>query len=270
MERIIEIENKENVKSHIYVIKNIINNKLYVGQAVTHRLNKSKYRYFGFEGRLKDHISEAINNTKENQCKYLNNSIRKHGSDNFTVKLLETCEIKDADSREKYYIEFLDTLFPNGYNLTKGGKVFCDKNINENILENQINLPKEKRGRDFGYIHTDDTKDKMKEFYKTKENDIDFINKKKECMKKSISKHFDDVKINILSSYNLTLPLNQYIKPVCKKDTQNIYKYIIKIDKRKLEVDENELLENQYNRLLNILEKSYEISKNCNDIPKGK
>ena len=42
-----------------------INNKIYVGQAVTHRLNKNKYRYFGYEGRFKDHISEAINNTKK-------------------------------------------------------------------------------------------------------------------------------------------------------------------------------------------------------------
>lgn len=39
-------------------------------------------------GRFYDHISEAINNTKNKQCMYLNNAIRKYGKDNFTCKLL--------------------------------------------------------------------------------------------------------------------------------------------------------------------------------------
>ncbi len=269
MENIIDISNKDKIKCHIYVIKNSKNNKVYVGQAVTHRLNKNKYRYFGFEGRFKDHVSEAINNTKKKQCTYLNNAIRKYGSESFTVQLLETCETIDSDLKEQYHIQSLNSIYPNGYNLTKGGKVFIDKDIKDNIVNNELSLPNTKRGREFGYIHTDKTKEKMKEFYESKKNDIEFINNKKNCMKKSISNHFDNVKINILSDYNLELPLTQYIKPVCNKNTNQIYKYIIKINKRKLAIDKNELLENQYNRLLNILEKSYEISKNRSDNPKG-
>lgn len=64
MESILELDSKDKVKSHIYIIKNKINDKVYVGQANTHRLNKNKYRYFGYTGRFNDHISEAITNTK--------------------------------------------------------------------------------------------------------------------------------------------------------------------------------------------------------------
>ena len=58
----------------IYKITNTINNKIYIGQAVSHILNHKKYRPYGMEGRFKSHIHEAFSN-KKNQCHYLNNSI---------------------------------------------------------------------------------------------------------------------------------------------------------------------------------------------------
>lgn len=106
----------------IYEITNKESGMKYVGQTVSHRKNKSKFRPFGTIGRFKDHISEAINNTKKNQCSYLNNAIRKYGIDSFTVTTLETCLISKLDEREQYYIQYHDTLYPKGYNLTKGGK----------------------------------------------------------------------------------------------------------------------------------------------------
>ncbi len=45
MERILNISDKDKIKSHIYKMLNKSNNKIYIGQAVTHRLNKKKYRY---------------------------------------------------------------------------------------------------------------------------------------------------------------------------------------------------------------------------------
>ena len=42
IEQILEIDSKNKVKSHIYVIINKINEKAYIGQANTHRLNKKK------------------------------------------------------------------------------------------------------------------------------------------------------------------------------------------------------------------------------------
>ena len=59
----------------IYKITNIENNKIYVGQTVSHMLNHGKYRRYGSQKRLDSHISEAIKNNKDKQCHFLNNAI---------------------------------------------------------------------------------------------------------------------------------------------------------------------------------------------------
>lgn len=103
----------------IYKITCSTSKKCYVGQTVSHILNHGKYRRFGINKRFNSHISEAFSK-KKNQCHYLNNAIRKYGSDNFIVELLELCKIEDADERESHYIIKLNTMFPNGYNLKHG------------------------------------------------------------------------------------------------------------------------------------------------------
>lgn len=85
------IESGDQVKGHIYVITNKNNGKNYVGQTLTHRLNRGKYKPFGYEGRFRDHLSEALCNTKKKQCSYLNNAIRKDGKDSFTCSLILEC-----------------------------------------------------------------------------------------------------------------------------------------------------------------------------------
>jgi len=107
----------------IYKITNLVNKKVYIGQAVSHILNHKKYRPYGMEGRLKTHISEAFSD-KKCQCHYLNNAIRKYGSSNFTVELLRACDINDADAIEAEEIQIHNSIFPKGYNLTTGGKTF--------------------------------------------------------------------------------------------------------------------------------------------------
>jgi group I intron endonuclease len=107
----------------IYKITNLTTDKCYIGQAVSHILNHSRYRPYGHEGRFRCHVSEAFSK-KKNQCHYLNNSIRKYGVEDFVVELLECCEVSDANDREIHYIKHFDTLFPNGYNLKNGGSVF--------------------------------------------------------------------------------------------------------------------------------------------------
>ena len=271
MNSIIEIEDKNNIKSHIYIIKNKINNKVYIGQAVSHRLNNKKYRYFGYDGRFKDHISEAINNTKKKQCTYLNNAIRKYGQDNFFVELIEICEKNNSDIKEIQNITKHNSLYPNGYNLTIGGKSF--KN-NIKIIDDDLNIPElnekqNKRGRNFGYVHKEETKEKMKAFYVEKQNNKDFIENKKNCMKESISKYYENKKIEILSKCNLITPLEQYIKPVCLKNTNNIHNYVIRINNKKYKLMSDDTLDVKYDKLLNILKISYQNSKNCNNIPKG-
>lgn len=108
----------------IYKITNKIDNKLYVGQAVSHVLNHKKYRPYGMEKRFIYHVSEAFS-TKKNQSQYLNNAIKKYGPENFKVELIRVCHIVDAEHIEKEEIINNNSLFPNGYNLNTGGKQFA-------------------------------------------------------------------------------------------------------------------------------------------------
>ena len=117
------LETDENRYCEIYKITNTVNNKIYIGQAVSHILNHKKYRPYGMEKRFACHISEAFSN-KKNQCHYLNNSIRKYGQDKFKLELLRVCDIDKADSFENEEILKNNSLFPVGYNLNTGGKQF--------------------------------------------------------------------------------------------------------------------------------------------------
>jgi group I intron endonuclease len=139
------LNNLSDVRGHIYVIENKVNGKKYVGQTVTHRKNKGKYRPFGFEGRFRDHISEAVCNTKKKQCRYLNNAIRSYGKDVFEVRLLLECKRCDLDEYEQKYISEMNTLYPNGYNLTKGGKSVVIE-TGEDVAALELNTSLKKRG----------------------------------------------------------------------------------------------------------------------------
>ncbi|MFA7287344.1 MAG: NUMOD3 domain-containing DNA-binding protein [Melioribacteraceae bacterium] len=88
----------------IYLIKNKINNKLYVGQSTN------------VKRRWKRHIT-----TVKNKNYPIYNSINKYGIENFDFSILEECEIVELDEREISWIQELKTMVPNGYNLTSGG-----------------------------------------------------------------------------------------------------------------------------------------------------
>jgi len=110
------------IKGEIYCITNQQTNKHYIGQTRSHRKNHGSYKPFGSTGRFKDHISEALCNTKKNQCRYLNSAIRKYGAENFDVIVLEECEVSELNDREEFYIAQYNSMYPNGYNLTAGGR----------------------------------------------------------------------------------------------------------------------------------------------------
>ena len=90
--------------SGIYLITNNINHKQYVGQSIN--IEERCYRH-----------SLASDN-----C-YLHNAIKKYGWNNFSTKILEECPPDKTilNQLEKYYIQQLNTLMPNGYNMTQGG-----------------------------------------------------------------------------------------------------------------------------------------------------
>jgi group I intron endonuclease len=121
MLRDIKLDTPEDRWYVIYVITNNVDNKQYVGQAVSHIKIKEKYIPYGAEGRLLAHFREA-NSKKVHQCAYLNNAIRDHGKENFTVKTLVECEKEQVDELEIKYIQEFNSMFPHGYNIMRGGR----------------------------------------------------------------------------------------------------------------------------------------------------
>lgn len=140
------LTDRSQIRGQIYLMKNIETNLQYIGQTVTHRKNHSKYRPFGYIGRFKDHISEAMCNTKRKQCWYLNNAIRKYGKDNWSIELIQECSLEELDDLEQFYITKYNTLYPFGYNLTRGGKTL--KTLNHDFTE-EVFLPKKRGGCKF-------------------------------------------------------------------------------------------------------------------------
>lgn len=93
----------------IYLATNIENKKQYVGQTIK-----------SLEERWGKHVQDA--RLSRDNC-YLHNALRKHGKSVFSLSVLHLCETKEEmNFVEMFYIHFLSTKFPDGYNLTDGGE----------------------------------------------------------------------------------------------------------------------------------------------------
>ena len=209
----------DNVKGHIYKITCKENNKIYIGQTYSHIKNHGKYRPAGYLKRFASHISEAIMNTKKKQCTYLNNAIRKYGKDNFCCKLIKVCELSELDKYEIIFINKYNSLYPNGYNLTHGGKgaMYVAKVVNNN----ENNVEKEP------YKHTEETKAKIKQRLI---NVLSSDKKRNEMSEKCKVQHLK-ARLDKFQNIKLDDNLTKYIFPIKKKDTDTIYKYEIRINK---------------------------------------
>lgn len=94
------VGNDNKVKKHIYVIRNDVNNKMYVGQT-------------------KDVKERFKNHCKKNDS-IIGNAIQTIGKEHFWIEILEE-NVDDPDEREIYWINTLRTKVPYGYNLSPGG-----------------------------------------------------------------------------------------------------------------------------------------------------
>lgn len=90
--------------------------KQYVGQCVKLLSNGKPW---GTANRWRDHVRDA---ERKNYCRSLCRAINKYGADKFIVEVLIECHISELNDYEIFYIEELNTLSPNGYNLTEGGR----------------------------------------------------------------------------------------------------------------------------------------------------
>ena len=97
----------------IYMHKNKINNKIYIGQTCQSPQQRWKNGH-GYK-----------------TCTYFNAAIQKYGWDNFEHIILEQKEMtkEEADQKEIFYIKYYDTQNPQkGYNINSGGQYSISSN----------------------------------------------------------------------------------------------------------------------------------------------
>lgn len=117
--------------AYIYIIKNKINNKVYIGQTTR-----------SLEWRFSHHKAQI--NCK-NQCSALYSAFKKYGVENFWIEGIEQGDFtaEELNEKEIYYIQKYNSVSPNGYNLQLGGKCFgvseeTKKKMSEKMKGRQI------------------------------------------------------------------------------------------------------------------------------------
>ena len=95
----------------VYLATNLINGKKYVG-----------YTTKGLDHRIKGHIRKSKNKRDKHYFYLFQSALRKYGANNFKWDTLHYCEtIDEVTKMEIHFIKELNTISPNGYNLTEGG-----------------------------------------------------------------------------------------------------------------------------------------------------
>ena len=90
----------------IYVRKNIVNNKCYVGQT----------KQYDWRNRL-------YQENRPGNKQIISYAISKYGVDKFKDSIIDLAySQEEADEKEKFWIKFFNSLAPNGYNATLGGQ----------------------------------------------------------------------------------------------------------------------------------------------------
>jgi len=97
-----------NIISGIYCIENLENGMRYVGASKN------------IDKRFSNHFYKLKIGHHENM--YLQEDWNRLSNENFSFYLIEECDIQNLNNLEMFYIENLKTKYPNGYNLTEGGK----------------------------------------------------------------------------------------------------------------------------------------------------
>lgn len=122
----------------IYVLTSPSGNQ-YVGQTVKVLSSGKKW---GYLARWKAHVNEAKHH--KDCSRLLNRAIRKYGHESFKVEKICECKIELLNDLEVKYIEEYNTLSPNGYNLTTGGKSNCRQSIESSEKKSKSLMGKNK------------------------------------------------------------------------------------------------------------------------------
>lgn len=119
----------------IYRAQNKINGKIYIGQ--TSNLSK----------RISCHLCGKT---------YFSDALRKYGVKSFDFSIVDSADTKELlGEKEKYWIKSLNSMYPNGYNLTSGG---------EEAYTYSEETRRKMSERKIGFHHSEETKKKFREF----------------------------------------------------------------------------------------------------------
>lgn len=128
----------------IYKIQNLLNGKIYIGQ--TKRNLKI---------RMLEHIRHKTT---------LSDDIKKFGLENFDVQKIDFCFNQlELDEKERYWINFYNSIEPNGYNKCYGGLLDSTGYKHTDISKKKMSISKSimylgKNNPFYGKKHNDETK----------------------------------------------------------------------------------------------------------------
>jgi group I intron endonuclease len=129
---------------YIYMLRNKINDKIYIGQT-----------YRPIQKRLEEHkVGKNIG------CVAIYRAIQKYGWDNFEKDWYE-CPYEDLNFDEELLVREMGTLSPDGYNLREGGGSHGKMSV-----ESKQKMSVSTRGENnpmYGKRHSDETKQKNRE-----------------------------------------------------------------------------------------------------------
>lgn len=194
MTKLRNLRKKDLLINGVYIIKNIKNNKFYIGSCSSKTFLYDRLRHHYLDLRKNNHIN-----------KYLQNAWNKYGEDNFIFEILEICSPEKCIEREQCWINLLNP----SYN-------FCK------IAGSTLNIK-----------HSQETKEKIikgiKKWYSTEEG-IEFKKKlSKLRQNEKGKKHTKETKIKISNS-NKGKVVSEESKNKMKCKRPSLYKKIINLD----------------------------------------
>lgn len=103
----------------IYRISNTVNDKVYIGQTKSYRINHGKSVKFDEQKRFKEHVYSS--QQKETTCHKLNFAMKCHGSEAFFSEKILICSLDNLDKYETFFIKLYNSHKEDGYNIMSGG-----------------------------------------------------------------------------------------------------------------------------------------------------
>ena len=133
----------------IYMIKNTVNNKMYIGQShnIAWRWTIHKYKL-------------RSNNSDNRHLQY---SWNKYGESAFDFLIVELCPVDKLDEKEAYWISYYNSI-ENGYNIRAGGNSSRGWKMSE---EGKKNISNALKGHKYSEEHNKNLSAAQKKYYET-------------------------------------------------------------------------------------------------------